>query len=339
LLATPSGTVELRTGRLREASREDLLTRRTAVRYDPEARPQAWLEFLRDVCQGQEWMASYLWRALGYGLTGEVGEHCLFFLHGRGRNGKSTLIETVRKVLGEVALVSETDTLMSQDRGGSAIRTDIARLKEARFVAMEETAKAGRFDAGTMKRLTGGTRIVARTVYKPEIEFDPQCKFYVCGNHKPHVTETDDGTWRRIRLIPFEHQIPEGRVDKRMGERLMAEAEGVLAWLIEGARRWYESGLAEPDEVTAAVAEYRDDMDTIGHFLREETRVAPGAATQKKPFYERYKTWAKARNHYVLNIKQLAMDMKDRGFRDKKLESGLHWLDVELVEAGLLEDA
>lgn len=334
ILVVGNGTLELRTGELRESRRSDNCTRMVFVDYDANARAERWTEFLLTVTGGDESLMLFLWRAVGYSLTGNVGEHCLFFLYGFGRNGKSTFVETINRCLGQYAMTADSATLMVRDVK-SQIRSDVARLKEARLVAMEETQKGARVDEGVVKWLTGGTHVIARPLYAPEIEFDPQWHFWICGNHKPDIRGVDDGIWRRIRLIPFTESIPLKKVDKNLGEKLVAEAAGILAWAVEGCKQWYLHGLAEPEGITTAINEYRDEMDTIGHFLREETTVCKGEYIAALEMYDRFKDWAKKTGQYVYSMKVLGMELKQRGVAHKKTNSGLRYVDLRLVDRSL----
>jgi len=329
LIACKNGTLHLPTGELRPAEKSDMMTRLVPYNYDPDANSEHWAPFLDTITGGDAELKRFLWRAVGYSLTGHVREHCLFFLYGSGRNGKSTFVETISRILGQYSMTADSATLMVKDVK-SQIRSDLARLKEARLVAMEETQKGARVDEGVVKWLTGGTSVVARPLYAAEIEFEPQWKFWVCGNHKPNIQGVDDGIWRRWRLIPFTQQIAEDAVDKRLQEKLMAEAPGILAWAVEGAKQWYRHGLAEPEKIIDAVNEYRDEMDVIGHFLRSETVIDNGGFLTANEIYERFKVWAKRTGSYPLSQKTLGIELKQRGLEHKKTNTGMRYLNIAL---------
>jgi len=287
LLNVGNGTLELGgVPRLREHRRSDLLTKIAGADYDPNATAPTWLRFLERVLPDPE-VRAFVQRALGYSLSGDVGEQCLFICHGPGANGKSTALETVRHVLRDYAAHAQTDTFMRVGQRGAD--NDLARLRGARFVTCIESGEARKLDEERIKQLTGGDTITARFLYHEPFEFRPALKLWVACNDKPRVSGNDDAIWRRLKLIPFDVQIPEAERDGTLPERLRMEAAGILAWMVEGCAEWQRGGLRPPAAVVAQSAQWRADENEVGRFLEERCLVADFAKVQAGALYEAYR--------------------------------------------------
>ena len=155
-------------------------------------------------------------------------------------------------------------------RGDSGQSNDIARLRGSRMVMASEAELGQRLAESKIKQLTGGDVIAARFLHKEFFEFRPTFKIWMAVNHKPEITGTDDGIWRRIRLIPFEVQIPPNERDatlKGEGGKLAGELSGILNWALLGFQKWQQDGLQIPDAVANATEIYRDESDQLRGFL------------------------------------------------------------------------
>lgn len=261
LLNVSNGCIDLRTGRLREHRRDDLLTKLVPIAYDPEARCNRWEAFLDQILSHNRALIQFLQRAVGYSLTGMTSEQCLFFLYGSGSNGKSTFLELLRDVLGEYSTQADFTTFL--EKKGDGPRNDIARLYGARAVTSSEVGEGKRLNESLVKTLTGGDVVAARYLYAETFEFAPQFKLWLGANHRPIIRGTDYAIWRRIRLIPFTVQIPDDQQDKGLKAALRAELPGVLAWAVAGCLLWQQYGLGAPLEVTHATDQYRRESDTL----------------------------------------------------------------------------
>ena len=159
-------------------------------------------------------LISFLQRAIGYSLTGDTSEQCLFILHGSGANGKSTFLQTIASALGDYAMSTPTETLLVKHKG--AISNDVARLKGARYVTASEAEAEQRLAESLIKQMTGGDVISARFLHQEFFDFAPTHKIFFGTNHKPVIRGTDPAIWRRIRLVPFDVTIPEAERDKNL---------------------------------------------------------------------------------------------------------------------------
>ena len=328
LLNTPSGTVDLRTGILRPHRRLDLITKSTGVAFDSTATCPMWLAFLAKAMDDDREMIAYLHRAIGYAATGESIEQVAFFLHGTGSNGKTTFLETVNRALGEYATATKAATIMDRgpERGGP--EPEIVALVGARYVNVTEFKEHGRLDEGRLKALSGGDTIVARTLHAEPFEFEPTFKIFLGTNHKPMISGTDNGIWRRVNLIPFEVQIPDSEKDMRLPAKLEAELPGILAWIVAGAVEWYATGLRAPKKVLAATADYRSAMDVLATFLADEAVIEPRAEASAHALYRAYVAWSETTGERVMGQRALALRLAERGFKSEHRRAGNVWVGI-----------
>jgi putative DNA primase/helicase len=323
-----NGTLDVRTGEFREHRREDMITMMVPVDYQHDAQAPRFKEFLNTTFQGDIEVIEYLQKAFGYALTGDVSEDKVHVFYGGGRNGKSTLINTILAAFGDYGKVTPAETLMEQRGGG--VPNDIARLKGARFVAASETARNRRLDAAKIKQMSGGDRQVARFMRGEFFEFTPQYKIFLVTNHKPKVDAQDDAIWRRLVLVPFEYKIPEDQLDKHLEEKLLQELPGILAWVIEGAIKWYKEGLNPPDSVRLATNEYRDEMDTARKFIAECCELDKTARVKVRALYSAYQDWCEENEIDMMSSREFSKALSDAGFNKKRMTPGIMWLGIGL---------
>ena len=333
LLNVANGTLDLRTGDLRSHDRGDWLTRLAPVAYDPNATCPLWEAFLHRVMGGMERLIAFLQRAVGYSLTGHTNEQVLLLLYGVGANGKSTFLETLRALLADYSAIADFTTFLKRDNEGA--RNDIARLVGTRLVSAVEAEAGKPLAEALVKQLTGGDTITARFLFKEFFDFRPQFKLWLAANHKPGIYGSDHGIWRRIRLVPFTVTIPERERDPRLTAKLALELPGILAWAVRGCLAWREQGLGMPDEVRAATASYREEMDLFSGFLDEGCVAEDGAMITAKELYVAYQAWCETNGEKARSQKALSMGLKERGFEAAKASKGLRcWRGLRLRREG-----
>jgi putative DNA primase/helicase len=298
LVAVDNGVLDLETGALRAAKREDRLRLKADVTYDPAATCPRWELFLREIFESPELIA-YVQRAAGYSMYGRNDERKLFFAYGGGRNGKSTLLEVLSHILGDYAQAVPAETLMMK-HGDGGVPSDVARMVGVRFGATVEVEDGRRLSESLVKRLTGKDKISARFMYKGWFDFVPIIKIWIATNHRPMIVGTDSAIWSRISLIPFTVTIPDDRLDKALKEKLLTERAGILNWMLEGFRAWRACGLAPPSDVTGATDKYRTDMDRVGEFLKERVTFDPAGWVRHTHLYAEYKRWCEAGGYLPL---------------------------------------
>lgn len=289
LFNVQNGTVNLKTGVLKPHNREQLITRLAPVDYDPDATAPRWEQFLLEIMNGDAELVEFLQRAVGYALTGDIREQCLFFCYGQGSNGKSTFLETLRTLFGDYGQQSDFNTFLNSK--GDGPRNDLARMQGARLVTASEADGEKGFDTRVVKLLTGDDTIVARRLYEEFFEFKPQHKLFLAANHKPIVKEQTVGFWRRMRLIPFTVSFTDAQRDKGLSRKLEREMSGILNWAIAGCTAWRRHGLGSPRAVQRATMSYREENDILGEFMSQACVMDEKAWTATPLLYRAFVEW------------------------------------------------
>jgi putative DNA primase/helicase len=331
LLNTESGTIDLRSGKLREHRRDDLITKLAPVEYRPHAMAPTWDAFLERVLPGEE-LRAFVQRAVGYSATGDTSEQCMFINHGGGANGKSTFQEALSAALGDYAMRTPTEMLLARRADG--VPNDVARLKGARFVSASETEEGRRLAESRIKDLTGQDTITARFMKAEWFDFAPTHKLWLSTNHKPEIRGTDAAIWRRIRLVPWTVSIPPADQDKKLPEKLRSELPGILTWVVRGCLQWRREGLQAPDEVRKATGAYRVEMDVLAGFLADCCEFGTDHWEYAKDLYESYKRWCDENGERPEPQRKFGGRLGERGFqRDRGGSRGAGiWRGVRLTE-------
>lgn len=340
LLAFRNGTVNLRTRELSAGKREDFLTKRVPHDYCPDAGCPLFLAFLNeimgggpDASEGQleiaDRLVDSLQRFFGYSITGDTSAKTVFVHIGvQGNNGKTTLLTLFRELLGDDhATLLSIDTLMRQ-RGGDSnnIKADLADLFGMRFVMTSEVEEGQRLSEAKLKLITTGNgQIKARRLYENPFVFVESHKLHVDSNHWPVIRAGDDPLWARLCCIPYNVRVPDERQDRMLRAKLRGEAQGILAWAVRGAQRFYEAGqrVPRPKEVQEATADYRLQMDSAGRFFQECCQFAEGLSTGSSALYDGYRTWSAANGEHPMSHKAFGERLKTReGVEVKHMRSG-----------------
>jgi P4 family phage/plasmid primase-like protien len=328
LLNVANGTLDLRTGELRAARPDDLLTKLVPVAWDADAQAPRWEQFLGEVFAGHPEVIPFLQAYVGYCLTGDVSEQVLLFAHGTGSNGKSVLIETLRRVFGDYAIALDPRILMSG--AYEQHPTGLTDLRGARLAVTTELPQQARLNETLIKQLTGGDAIRARRMRRDYFEFRPTHKLITVGNHHPQIVGTDDAIWRRILLVPFDATFTGDRQDRRLSQHLARELPGILRWAMEGTLLWRQHGLQVPEVVRAATNDYRQDEDHIGQFLAECTAPDSKGVVLASGLRSRYEEWCAAQGEQSWNAKRVGKQLTARGYRSTK-NGTARWRGLRLL--------
>lgn len=312
-LNVANGTLDLQTGELLPHNREDLITKQAPVIYEPAAEAPLWEAFLAR-SQPDPAIREYLQRVAGYSATGSVREHVLHFHYGSGQNGKSVFLNTLMFVLGDYAHPAARNLLFRTKSEGHDTR--FADLCGGRFVTCNEIEEGSRWAEGLIKDLVSDDKIKARRMREDPWSFVPTHKLHIAGNHKPAFGGDDDGIWRRVRLVGWDVSIPPSERDSKLEEKLRGEAPGILRWIVEGAARWFASGIGKdtvPPSILAATEEYRADSDTTGQFMRECLRLEANATAPVAEVREAYEAYCKIAGAYPVAGQRFNARLKAAG--------------------------
>jgi putative DNA primase/helicase len=328
LLNLLNGTMDLKTGELFAHRREDLITKLVHFNYEPTAECPLFLRFIYTIMGGSPEaseaeneragrMVEYLPKCFGHALTGDVSEKavfCFFDTKGKGNNGKTTLLEIIRFILSEYSAQVLIDSLMAhQSRESNASLSDLADLRAARFVTTSESEEGQRLAVAKLKYLTQGMgEIKTCRKYENPIKFPATHKMFIDSNHKPVIRGGEQAIWNRLKPIPFTVTISADQMDKGLLQKLKAEAEGILAWMIEGCRRWLSEGLGDPPEVTAASIAWQAESDRFPAFLMEKCIFTPDAWVAIAHLWPAYQNWCEV-NGEKFTLAKTAFDERLSG--------------------------
>jgi putative DNA primase/helicase len=333
VLNVGNGTLDLRSGELRPHRREDLISKLVEINFDPAAKCELWDAFLWRVLDRNEELYAYLRRFVGYLLVGDTSDQSLHFLYGLGANGKSVFWEVLIRLLGGYAVAVSPDLIMLKRHGG--IPNDVARLRGVRAALMNETSQGSKFDEAKLKDLTGGDTLTARFLHHEFFDFHPTHRIVIRGNHKPAINGTDEGIWRRLRLVPFTVSIPPEEQDRNLLRKLEAELPGILNWALRGCLEWQADGLRPPAVVTDAVRAYREESDTLGRFIAECCEIRGNAQVKSSALFKRYQEFSQAAGERWIASKDFPAEVERRGFQWKRTKTGGMFYGLEISQEGV----
>ncbi len=299
LLGTPDGAVDLRTGALREAKRDDLITKRTSVvPAAPGAPHPVWSEFLNQATGNDKELQAFLQRLTGYCLTGDVSEEALAFLYGEGGTGKGTFLGAIVAVMGDYAVAVPIEVFTA----GTRLNLEYyrAQMAGARLVTASETEAGASWAESQIKEMTGNeTPLSARQPYGKPFTFRPAFKITLVGNHAPRLKGRSKAMERRMRIAPFKHK-PE-KPDHSLKDRLRAEQAAILRWIIDGCMAWQKQGLGTCPAVAAETDTYFQQQDHFGRWLSERCNVVATMSERPGKMLADFAAWARDSGEATIN--------------------------------------
>jgi putative DNA primase/helicase len=308
-----NGTLKMRLAddglavRLHRHDPADRITKMAAVAYEPTAAAPLFERVALDSFPDREELA-YFRRACGYGLTGQIREQAFFVCQGRGRDGKSTLLDAMRKALGSYAETGDVQTFLESNvASSSGPSPDLVKLAgDVRFVVLSEPKRGSAWNESRLKSWTSGSPIQARDLNAKPFNFRPTGKLFVECNPFPKPRGDDDGFWRRIKPVLFRKQVPKDEVDQTLPDKIApAELAGVLNWMLEGLEDWLcggegQGGLRPPDTLEGVLEQYRRQSSPFGDWLESNCvygDAAAGARTLVADLHTDFKEWATDQGH------------------------------------------
>lgn len=320
-----NGTYDLRTHELLPHDKQNYITKIVDYGYDENATCPKFLKFINRIFKSRkdkEQIIEYIQKALGYSLTGEISQQAIFLLYGSGANGKSTLIETQRMVVGDYGTTIDSSSLITKKN--DSVRNDIARLPNIRFVSASENSKGTVLDEELVKKISGGDQITARFLFQEEFQFYPQLKLWWAFNHPPGLNDFTHSLMRRLKLIPFEEVISGKEI---IDQSIILnwhkeELPGIFNWEIEGLKKFQKEGLKDIEAVETAVKEFKEEQDRLHEFLQDICYI-PGkdgnpeqdVVTSASLLGARFNQWAETNNEKPMSQRKFSMELKERGFK------------------------
>jgi putative DNA primase/helicase len=316
LLQVSNGVVDLTTGDFRPARMEDYCLKTTPVLYQPDADCPEFKKLLLWAMSNDRDCADFLQRLCGYMAMGHAKEEVLPIFQGNGANGKSTIREAIRLVLGEYAVVAPPGLLVERKSGAQT--NDIARLAGARVTWVSETDETDKLAESTVKYLTQQEPITARFLYQENFTFKPRFVCVLATNHQPIVRGSDHGIWRRLVLIPFNQTLRPEEINNHFVDKMLKpELPGILNWMIAGAVAYNKTGLKIPDAIKEATNEYKENSDYYKQFITDCVVAQLGSEVATAEFMPDFSNWYRSTTG-----EEVPKYLNWRGLRKALLESG-----------------
>jgi len=335
LLGVENGVVDLRNGHHLANRPEMLITRYCDASYDEDAKCDRWIQFLDQIFQTDVETVESVQRLLGCTLLGLVRDEILVICYGHGSNGKSVFSNVVHKIMGGYAVTAPGSLLASRKPTDNGPRNDIAALAGARYVSINETQAGDRLDEQVVKSLAGREPISARFLHQEFFEFLPSFTPWLRTNHKPIVTGEDDGIWRRLVLLRFGRTFSDAEQDPDLEAQLLAERDGILLWMIEGARKCLQGGLELSPRMKAELASYRGESDLLGEFLSDHTVSGPDYRVPQRTLYEEYRDWCHDSGVRALSKKSFTQRLAERSYPEGKSGNNRTYVGLTLSTPSL----
>jgi putative DNA primase/helicase len=332
---TRSGLIDLRTGEMRSASREDYLSKTTGCECDIEHEPVEFLKYLKDILRNHPEIYDYVHRLFGYAITNSLREQQMYFLYGDGNDGKSLLLEVLSDVLGDYAWTAK-NTLLTEQINQNKSLTQIALMKGRRFISIEELKPEDRLDESLVKEFTSGLgQITGKFLYANEFNFSFYGKLFMATNYKPNIRGTDKGIWRRIVLIPFDRSLKDEEVNKDLKDILLKEKPQILGWLVKGCLEYQTEGLVMPSCIKEQTSEYRTEQDKVASWIKDRCLTDnPASISSASDLFQDFLSWCKKNNEYPMSQTMFGRSMSKK-FQKHNVGRGIAYYGIEIDPAQL----
>ena len=331
LLNTPGGTVDLRTGAMRPHDPNDYLTKMTAVAPSLDGMG-LWLDFLDRLTCGDRDLQEYLQVCSGMEAVGNVYVEKLTVAYGSGGNGKSSFYNAKARVLGDYYGGLSSETLTANCRKNKS--PEYAELRGKRLVIAAELEEGMRLDTAIVKKLCSTDPIKAEKKFKDPFDFIPSHSTVLYTNHLPKVGTNDTGTWDRLVVIPFNARF-RGTAGEifNYAEYLLENCGGaILTWIIEGARKFIAAKfhIKQPDCVTRAIDEYRNDNDWLKDFIEECCMVSPEYTVRAGDLFDAYRTHTSGKHEWARTAAVFKAAVTVAGYNWRKTSAGALYYGLKL---------
>lgn len=330
LLGVKNGIVDLKTGKLLANKPSLYITKYIDTDYIPKAQCLRFKKFLNEVFEDDPETIDAVQRLVGLTTTGITSEEYIVFCVGRGANGKSIFGNVLSHLLGPYAVTAPSSLLSARRTDDHGPRSDLAMLAGTRLVSVNELPGGMNLDETVTKQLAGREEISARYLQKEFFSFLPAFTPWVRTNHKPIVKGTDEGIWRRLVIITFGRKFSLEEQDNELESKLLKEQEGILAWMVAGAKTYLADGLIFSPKMKAELSQYRADSDLLGDFLNEKTHAGVNFEEKQASLYFTYGMWCENNGFHKGTKKTFTERLSERGFRQRKSGSNRYYTGLKL---------
>ena len=332
LLNTPAGTYDLRAGAdvVYPHKAEDYITKVTAVSPSDEGM-ELWEAMLDVVFCGDQDLKRYVQQLAGFAAIGGVFAENLIIAYGEGRNGKSTLFNVIARVLGSYSGSLSADVLTNSCRRN--IKPELAELRGKRLVIASELEEGNGLNTAVLKQLCSTDPIYAEPKYRRPFSFIPTHLAVLCTNHLPSISTMDTGTWRRIKVVPFNAVIQGDSEVKNYTEYLFKNAGGaILKWIMDGSKMVIENSykIEVPDAVKSVVEEYRATNNDFQEFLDSCCNVGDGYSIPSGELYTAYRSYATSQGFFPKNKQDFYSNLERAGFSKHRRSRGVAVMGLTL---------
>ena len=341
-----NGVVDLTNRSLQASSSHRLISKLAKASYNPRAKAPVFRSFINQIFGNDIELIRWAQRMIGYFLTGSVVEQKLFIAYGTGANGKSTLFEIIKLILGDYSKTADFETFLSKQKSGVRELEAVGELKGIRFALASETDSHVRFSEAIIKRLTGGDTLRGTKLMKSAFEFKPEFKLCFLTNHLPYAKDGSFGFWRRIKVVPFNQRFSGSKVDSTLYDQLLKEKDGIFKWCIDGAYHWHDqiqksggkTGLGLCKAIDEATEDYKSENDVLSHFINYTVEVEVGSQVEARDLYNAYTIWAKdnTSDDHTNPISEtfFGKRMVERGLKKTRVSKGYIYVDIKLKNNG-----
>lgn len=336
ILNTPDGEVNLKTGEIHIHVPEHLCSHITRCTPAPGPSPM-WDRFLDDATMGDSGLRHYMQMVAGMAAVGKVYQEGLIIVYGPGGNGKSTMFGALAAVLGDYACTIRSSVLVEHGHGSEPFGLDVVRGR--RMALMGELDEGVRFSVSTVKMMTSRDTIQVNPKFKPTLEFTPTHKLILHTNHLPRLGQLDNGTRRRVSVVPFNAPMKTGKdcIVDLMDQLVEKEGPQILQWIVDGAKMFWEHGtqIVMARAVQIATEGYMAEEDWMANFLEEKCNVGEKERCSGGALYETYRRWCEENKEYTRRNRDFCAELERRGFVRKRTNAGAVWSGLSLLDEAL----
>jgi P4 family phage/plasmid primase-like protien len=329
--------LDFRNLEVRERTREDYFSFESNVSFDRTRKIDNAKKFIHSLSKDDE-MTNFLQRLFGYCLTGDTSNRSLYILFGEGRNGKSTLINIIEKILTKTYFtsISESVFIKTERKGGAT--PELMPLLNARIAVISEIDENEKLNSKRLKALTGNDCIQARELYQSEITFQTQAKLVMLTNNKPDLDTTEQAIINRVKFLPFNQYFEASKENNDYVKSLDLYLDEFFTFFAIGAYEWFKfHTLGECKIIDEGQKQYLDEIDTVQQFIGDNCTlgapngVGPILKIKSSDFFNSYRDYCCSNNVNFFDIKKLKKAMTQKGFKHHK-NNFTYWIGITIKQ-------